>query len=120
MTSKSKHGKLLPSMLSHLLLEVFAVKHIPVPTARWYLAGERHNFLTHHVIDMIFALKEFLQHLLRVGKRAAFVKETREAFLPEPIQNEMGQVRDPILGQTTHRMKPLLVASFCFAKRNIL
>jgi hypothetical protein len=92
MTSKSKHGKLLPSMLSHLLLEVFAVKHIPLPTAWRYLAGQRHNFLTHHVIDMIFALKEFVQHLLRVGKRAAFVREIREAFLPEPVQNEMGQV----------------------------
>jgi len=41
---------------------------------------------------MILALKEFLQHLLRVGKRAAFVREIREAFLPEPVQNEMGQV----------------------------
>ena len=91
-TSKSKHGKFLPSMLFHLLLEVFAVKHIPLPTARWYLAGERHNFLTHRLIDMILALKEFVQHLFRVGKRAAFVKETREAFLPEPVQNEMGQV----------------------------
>ena len=79
-------------MLSHLLLEVFAIKHIPLSTAWRYLAGQRHNFLTHRLVDMIFALKEFLQHLLRVGKRAAFVREIREGFLPEPVQNEMGQV----------------------------
>jgi len=84
------------------------------------MPGERLDFLPHQIVDMIFALEKVMEHLLGFGKSAPLVRETGEIFFFQPVENQMGQVRNAALRQANQRIKPFFAASFCLASKNIL
>ncbi len=110
----------LPPLFSMFLLYVFPVQNVPFPAPRRDVTGKRENFLTNRTVDVIVALEKFMDGLLGLGERAALVREACQVVFFEPVENQMGQVRDPALRKTIQRINPFFAASFCLASRNIL
>ena len=87
----------LPPLFSMFLLQVLPVQNVPFPAPRRDVTGKRKDFLTNRTVDVIIALEEFMDGLLGLGERAALVREAYQVVLLEPVENQMGQVRDPAL-----------------------
>ena len=75
------------SMLSRLFFKILSVQNIPFPAPRWHVTGKRLDFLPNHSIDMVVAVKEFMDDLLRLGQRAALVRKTCEVVLFDSVEN---------------------------------
>ena len=54
---------------------VFAIKYVPFTTARRNVARKGCNFLPHNVIDLILAVKKFLQDFFGFGECPTFIGE---------------------------------------------
>lgn len=87
----------LLALLPPLLLKILPIEDIPLPTSRRDMARKRHDFLPHEIIDTIFALKKILQNLLGFNQSAALVGKISKVSFPETLDNEMSQVRNPIV-----------------------
>jgi hypothetical protein len=80
-------GWALLSLFPCLLFKIFAIKHIPF-TASWrYVPRQRKNLLADYVVNMIFFLKEIIQHPLGLTEGAPLMGEVRKFAFPEAVQD---------------------------------
>jgi hypothetical protein len=75
----------LLSLLSHLLLIVFAIQDVPLPAAGRNMPGEREDFPAHQLVDMILPLEEISQDLLSLRERPSFVAKIRQLVFPQGV-----------------------------------
>ena len=87
---------LLP-LLSRLFFKILSVQNVPFPAPRRNVTGERKNFLPNHTVDLVLAMEEFMDDLLGLGQRAAFVREACQVVFLNPFENQMSQMRNPAL-----------------------
>lgn len=61
------------------------------------MTGKRQNLMADDIVDVIFPLKKVMQHTFGFRQGAPLVRKIRKIFLPEAVQDQMGQVRDAAL-----------------------
>ena len=81
---------------------------------------ERLNLLAHDFVDLIFSLEELGQNPLGFAEGPALATEIRQITFLNPVNNQVGEMRDAGFGEPNHSMNPLLAAIFCLARVNIL
>jgi hypothetical protein len=85
-------GRRLFPLLSLFFFEIFAVEHIPFAAARGYLPRKGHDLLADQLVNIILSLKELVDDAFSLGQGASLMGEICQVSLPEPIDDQMGQM----------------------------
>src|SRR3972149_6706521 len=86
--------------LRHLLLEIFPVENIPFPPALGDLTGEFRDLLPDERVDLVLDPPIVPEDLFRLPERLRLVRGIRDVIPEQPVDHEVRQVGDPVLGQT--------------------
>ncbi len=78
------------------------------------------DFLAHDFVQVSFAVEEFSKDTFGLSQGSGLVGEICQIVSPETIYDEMGNMGNPAVRESAHRINPFLLASSCLMRTNIL